>query len=284
MEDIPKIRNSFCRGKGIAIMITIPEDVLVSFDGLMEKRAVPIQQRPDYRKWLRYFLDFRSKYALPESRSDQVRLFIEKLRSKGQMQQLGQAAQAVSVYFTMKGKEATTPADAQGRTIPLLSGAPMTSAAENEAAETSATGVAEKGYAHRSGYRYDEVRFRKKTGSPEWDKVVEQLEAEIATRHYSRRTLITYANWSRKFQHYLKNKLPSDLAPSDVKAYLTHLALECKVASSTQNQAFNAILLFYRHLRTIQTLLGRAELRTTMIYTHCVPSRTVKEAMSPLDF
>ncbi len=37
-------------------------------------------------------------------------------------------------------------------------------------------------------------------------------------------------------------------------------------------------------LRTIQTLLGHADIRTTMIYTHCVPSRTVKEAKSPLDF
>jgi len=37
-------------------------------------------------------------------------------------------------------------------------------------------------------------------------------------------------------------------------------------------------------IRTIQTLLGDADLRTTMIYTHCVPSMTVKEAKSPLDF
>ncbi len=37
-------------------------------------------------------------------------------------------------------------------------------------------------------------------------------------------------------------------------------------------------------IRTIQTLLGHADVRTTMIYTHCVPSRTVKEAKSPLDF
>ncbi len=37
-------------------------------------------------------------------------------------------------------------------------------------------------------------------------------------------------------------------------------------------------------IRTIQTLLGHSDVRTTMIYTHCVPSRTVKEAKSPLDF
>lgn len=33
----------------------------------------------------------------------------------------------------------------------------------------------------------------------------------------------------------------------------------------------------------IQTLLGRSNVRTPMICTHCVPGRKVKEAKSPLD-
>jgi site-specific recombinase XerD len=37
-------------------------------------------------------------------------------------------------------------------------------------------------------------------------------------------------------------------------------------------------------IRTIQSLLGHSDVRTTMIYTHCVPSRTVKEVNIPLDF
>jgi site-specific recombinase XerD len=37
-------------------------------------------------------------------------------------------------------------------------------------------------------------------------------------------------------------------------------------------------------IRTIQELLGHSDLKTTMIYTHTVQSRTIKQAKSPLDF
>jgi integrase len=37
-------------------------------------------------------------------------------------------------------------------------------------------------------------------------------------------------------------------------------------------------------IRTIQQLLGHSDVRTTMIYTHTIQSRTIKEAKSPLDF
>lgn len=36
-------------------------------------------------------------------------------------------------------------------------------------------------------------------------------------------------------------------------------------------------------IRVIQTLLGHSSLKTTMIYTYCVPVRTIKEPRSPLD-
>jgi integron integrase len=87
-----------------------------------------------------------------------------------------------------------------------------------------------------------------KSGSPAWDKVISDLSDEIKTRHYSRKTLKAYADWIRKFQGFLHDKLPRELSETDVKAYLTYLAVKCKVSASTQNQAFNSLLFLYRHI------------------------------------
>ncbi|MEN6317355.1 MAG: phage integrase N-terminal SAM-like domain-containing protein [Syntrophaceae bacterium] len=81
-------------------MQVIPTDILEQYSAVLKKRAVPVFRYADYRKWLRYFLDFRSKYPLPESRSEQVRLFILKLREKKQSpEQQKQAAHALSLFF-----------------------------------------------------------------------------------------------------------------------------------------------------------------------------------------
>ena len=58
-----------------------------------------------------------------------------------------------------------------------------------------------------------------------------------------------------------------------------------RVSSHTFHHSFATHLLQANYdIRTIQTLLGHSDVRTTMIYTHCVPSRTIKEIASPLDF
>jgi integron integrase len=98
------------------------------------------------------------------------------------------------------------------------------------------------------GRRYDDWRCLRTSGHAAWDAIIGLLADEIKARHYSRKTLQHYANWTRKFQSYLSHKDPARLTSQDVKSYLTYLAVQCKVSSSTQNVAFNALLFLYRHV------------------------------------
>ena len=66
-------------------MITIPDDILAQYEAALKKRAIAATRHSEYRKWLRYYLDFCSKYRPPDSKSERVRLFIEKLRGKSRL-------------------------------------------------------------------------------------------------------------------------------------------------------------------------------------------------------
>lgn len=227
-------------------MQPIPDDILKQFNAVLEQKAVPLSVRDDYRKWLKYYFDFRVKYPPPDSKSEQVRLFIEKMRSKGKTgKDLHHAAQALSFFFQSQSRKKQAAAHAD-KVNELLSSSPVVIVRQ----KTSEAGPAVVGrVSGRSGGRkYDEWWCLNKTKSPEWDAVIDKLAGEIKTRHYSRKTLKAYADWSRKFQIYLKHKPPEGLSASDVKAYLTYLAVRRTVSASTQNQAFNALLFLFRHI------------------------------------
>ena len=81
-----------------------------------------------------------------------------------------------------------------------------------------------------------------------WVWVYDKLEASIKVRHYSPKTLQSYRSWIRKFQSFTKSKTPTVVSMDDVKNFLTFLAVKKKVAASSQNQAFNALLFLFRHV------------------------------------
>ena len=55
-------------------MQPIPADVLKQFNAAMQEKGLAPSLRADYRKWLLYYNDFRSKYSPPDTRSEQVRV------------------------------------------------------------------------------------------------------------------------------------------------------------------------------------------------------------------
>jgi hypothetical protein len=87
-------------------VITIPEGVFTKYFAYLNKTGVPTSSCSEYKKWLRYYLDFCDKYPVPESTSERVRLFTNKLLDKKQsLAQRQRAANAVSLYFQMEKQE-----------------------------------------------------------------------------------------------------------------------------------------------------------------------------------
>lgn len=71
------------------------------------------------------------------------------------------------------------------------------------------------------------------------------LRNTIRRKHFALSTERSYADWLIRFMRYV-SKLPAGLSSEKkLEAFLTALARE-EVSASTQNQAFNALLFFYR--------------------------------------
>jgi site-specific recombinase XerD len=86
-----------------------------------------------------------------------------------------------------------------------------------------------------------------KTGSS-WVLVFDTLNSEIKIRHYSLKTLKSYRSWTRHFQAFTKNKDADALNQKDVVDFLSHIAVVKQMSTSSQNQAFNALLFLYKHV------------------------------------
>lgn len=83
------------------------------------------------------------------------------------------------------------------------------------------------------------------------------MRYRLDVQHYSPKTGETYLYWADRFQEYLDRPEPAGLGSENAKDFMTHLALHERVSASSQNQAFNAILFFFRHaLQTDLSGLG----------------------------
>src|SRR5687767_3676252 len=82
---------------------------------------------------------------------------------------------------------------------------------------------------------------------PPSKKLLEQLSDQLRTRHYSLRTEYTYSSWVRQYILFHNKRHPRDMGTDEINAFISHLALEKKVAASTQNQALSAVLFLYRY-------------------------------------
>ena len=91
-----------------------------------------------------------------------------------------------------------------------------------------------------------------KVVSQDSPKLLDRMRAEIRVRHYSIRTEEAYIDWARRYILFHEKRHPKDMGADEVQSFLSYLAMERKVSSSTQNQAKSALLFLYREVLHIE--------------------------------
>ncbi len=83
-------------------MITIPDALWRKFDRSLDAAGVAGGEHRAFRKWLRYYLDFCSKYKHGYADAASIPPFLEKLKSKRQRPAAReQAEKSVAIYQAM---------------------------------------------------------------------------------------------------------------------------------------------------------------------------------------
>ncbi len=79
-----------------------------------------------------------------------------------------------------------------------------------------------------------------------------QIREVIRLRHMSRSTEKSYLYYILDYIRFHGKRHPNEMGVDEVRAYLTHLAVQKNVAASIQNIALSALLFLYRQVLKIE--------------------------------
>jgi len=90
--------------------------------------------------------------------------------------------------------------------------------------------------------------MRHQDPEPKKPKLLDQVRHALRARRYSLRTEHTYVQWIRRYVLFHRKRHPLEMGAPEVNDFLSDLALNKRVAASTQNQALCAILFLYKRV------------------------------------
>lgn len=181
---------------------------------LVERKLAPEGQVSFYALWASRFLSFSNRHQ-DKAIELRRRLFLNSLTNKQKLQnwQVNQADNAIGLYVNH-----------------FLSG-------DTSLLSPNAESISQN-------------RF------PDYQGTRQKLREAIRIKHYAYSTERTYLEWFHRFYTYVtvtkgKDWQKGGADEMDVRDFLSHLAIRQRVSSSTQNQAFNALLFLFREVLKI---------------------------------
>jgi site-specific recombinase XerD len=84
--------------------------------------------------------------------------------------------------------------------------------------------------------------------TPRPPRLLDRVREANRLRHGSRSTEKSYIGWIRRFILFHGKRHPAEMGAPEVAQFLSSLAVEGRVAASTQNQALSALLFLYRYV------------------------------------
>jgi len=79
-------------------------------------------------------------------------------------------------------------------------------------------------------------------------KLLDEVRTVMRLRHMSIRTEEAYVQWIKRFIVFHDKRHPREMGEAEIRDFLAYLAVDQKVAASTQNQAMAALLFLYREV------------------------------------
>ncbi len=86
--------------------------------------------------------------------------------------------------------------------------------------------------------------------------LMEAVHERCRVRHLSKRTEEAYSAWIRRYVKYHRRRHPREMGEAEIGAFLTMLAVDGRVSSSTQNQALAALQFLYVDVLGIPVAVG----------------------------
>ncbi len=79
-------------------------------------------------------------------------------------------------------------------------------------------------------------------------RLLDQVRQSLRMRHRSARTEEAYLQWIRRYIRFHGHRHPRELGRDDITSFISSLAVERNVSSSTQTQALSALVFLYKHV------------------------------------